>query len=270
MNKHNSDSLKNLISQSSLATQRSQLRKNTRVPPVSFRSLYKFINPTEKCYIVVGSITSFLLGAMLPLLYFFAGQIINEICPTTPHTTIGDKIKTGSLPFFYVLAPIFIFGFLSFGLWILVGERVSTHFRVHYLRAVLRQDVEWFESIDPAEIPTILNTQCELIKIGTGEKIGSILVSLGLTIANVVISFTVGWALTLVLMVFGPLILLSSYFVTKVTQQDFKEKMATYARAGGQAEQALTQLRTVAAFTREEQEIKDYNAKIKESLRSGR
>ena len=109
---------------------------------------------------VIGFISSFLLGLMLPLIFFFVGQVFNEISPTTPHITIGDKIKSASFPFFYLLAPIFFFGFVSFALWILVGERVGIHFRVKYLEAVLRQDVEWFESINPAEIPSILNTKC--------------------------------------------------------------------------------------------------------------
>ena len=99
----------------------------------------------------------------------------------------------------------------------LIGERVSIHFREKYLEAVLRQDVEWFEKRNPAEIPTILNTQCELIKKGTGEKIGSVLVAFGLMIGNGVMSFIVGWALALVLMVSAPLIIISSYIVTKIS-----------------------------------------------------
>ena len=66
---------------------------------------------------------------------------------------------------------------------------MGIHFRVKYLEAVLRQDVEWFESIDPAEIPSILNTHCELIKKGEGEKIASSVISLCLTIGNIIISF---------------------------------------------------------------------------------
>ena len=201
MSDHRGDSQKNLKTEGELESQ--QVRQSTRVPTTSFKSLYKFINKIEKCCIGVASTSSILMGGMLPLMIFFRGEILNEISPTTPHTTIGDRIKEGSFPFFYVLAPIFLFGSVSFGLWILIGERVSIHFRVNYLRAVLRQDVEWFETINIAQIPTILNTQCELIKKGTGEKIGSTLVSLGLIISNIVISFTVGWALTLILIVFG-------------------------------------------------------------------
>ena len=64
--------------------------------------------------------------------------------------TIGSDIKSVSLVFFYIAVPVFIFGFINFGLWTLVGERVSIHFREKYLEAVLKQDVEWYETTNPA------------------------------------------------------------------------------------------------------------------------
>lgn len=77
--------------------------------------------------------------------------------------------------------------------------------------------MEWFETTNPAEIPTILNTQCELIKKGTGEKIGSVLVSVGLTFGDLIMSFVVGWSLTLVLLLSAPLLILASIIVTKIS-----------------------------------------------------
>ena len=122
----------------------------------------------------------------------------------------------------------------------LIGERVSIHFREKYLEAVLRQDVEWFEKRNPAEIPTILNTQCELIKKGTGEKIGTVLLCLGLIIGNIIVSLIAGWLLTFIILVSAPLIIMASYIVTKISQRGMKDNLVSYARAGGQAEQALT------------------------------
>ena len=46
--------------------------------------------------------------------------------------------------------------------------------------------------------------------------------------------------------------------------------MQAYARAGGQAEETLSQLRTVAAFTGEEHEIEEYRAKMEDTLRLGK
>ena len=74
---------------------------------------------------------------------------------------IGDGIKSVAIIFFYLAAGLFLFGFLNFGLWMTVAERIGMHFRVRYLEAVLRQDVEWFDTSNPAEIPSNLNTQCE-------------------------------------------------------------------------------------------------------------
>lgn len=75
---------------------------------------------------------------MVPMLYLVFGSAVNEITPTTAPGIVGKEIQTVSFSFFYISGPIFLFGFINFGLWMLVGERVSIHFREKYLEAVLR------------------------------------------------------------------------------------------------------------------------------------
>ena len=101
------------------------------------------------------------MGVALPAFALLFGGVIDETSPGSTIEDVGDGIKGVALIFFYMAAGLFTFGFLSFGLWMMVAERIGMHFREKYLEAVLRQDVEWFDTNNPAEIPSNLNTQCE-------------------------------------------------------------------------------------------------------------
>ena len=66
------------------------------------------------------------------------------------------------------------------------------------------------------------------------------LLCLGLIIGNIIVSLIAGWLLTFIILVSAPLIIMASYIVTKISQRGMKDNLVSYARAGGQAEQALT------------------------------
>lgn len=140
----------------------------------------------------------------------------------------------------------------------MVAERIGMHFREKYLEAVLRQDVEWFDTSNPAEIPSTLNTQCDQIKKGTGEKVAGVVMSAGMFFSGLLVAFGVGWALALVLLGTAPLLVISTCVMTKLAQKGYMDNMMAYAKAGGRAEQAITNLKTVAAFNGEEYEKQEF------------
>ena len=135
---------------------------------VPLSKLYKFITPREKCYLAIGAVSSILMGFTLPAFNILFGGVIDEVTPGSTIQEVGRNIQDVAVIFFYLAAISLFFGFLSFGLWMMVAERIGMHFREKYLEAVLRQDVEWFDTNNPAEIPSTLNTQCEQVKKGTG------------------------------------------------------------------------------------------------------
>lgn len=237
---------------------------------VPLKKLYKFITPREKCYLVIGAIASVLMGIALPAFALLFGGVIDEVGPGSTIKQVGDGIKDVSLIFFYVAAALFIFGFLNFGLWMMVAERIGMHFREKYLEAVLRQDVQWFDTTNPAEIPSTLNTQCEQIKKGTGEKVAGVVMAAGMFISGILVAFGVGWALALVLLGTAPLLVISTCLATKLAEKGYMDNMIAYSKAGGRAEQAITNLKTVAAFNGEQYEKSQYEEDLRVTASFGK
>ena len=58
-------------------------------------------------------------------------------------------MKQTSYKMFYIGAGIFVASYLSFAFWMMTGERVAIQIRKAYFKAILRQDVEWFDTSNP-------------------------------------------------------------------------------------------------------------------------
>ena len=89
----------------------------------------------------IGSISAICTGIALPGFALLFGGVIDSVGPAASQTKIGNSIKDVSIFFFYVALALALLGFLNFGLWMMIGERVGLHLREKYLEAVLRQDV---------------------------------------------------------------------------------------------------------------------------------
>lgn len=42
--------------------------------------------------------------------------------------------------------------FIMFSTWIITGERQGVAFRKHYFAAILKQEIGWFDTINPNEL----------------------------------------------------------------------------------------------------------------------
>ena len=108
---------------------------------VPLRKLYKFITPKEKCFLTIGALASGIMGVTLPAFSILFGGVIDEVGPASTRAEVGDGIKSVAVIFFYVAIGIIFFGFLNFGLWMMVADRIGMHFREKYLEAVLRPTI---------------------------------------------------------------------------------------------------------------------------------
>ena len=103
-----------------------------------------------KCWIQAEQRT----GASLPLLTIFLGDTMNAFNNSGPDLppgltpsssgilkTVGDQ----SLNLLYVGIAGFVAGSLNMFCWMFVGERITNHIRVSYVRALLRQEVKFYD-----------------------------------------------------------------------------------------------------------------------------
>ena len=88
-----------------------------------------------------------------------------------------------------------------------------------------------------------------MVSKGTGEKVANIIMSMAMFFTGIIIALVIGWQMALALIATAPLLVGSTFVLTKLAQKGLKDNAVAYASAGGIAEQALQSVKTVASFT---------------------
>ncbi|KAL1914882.1 uncharacterized protein VTP21DRAFT_7798 [Calcarisporiella thermophila] len=82
-------------------------------------------------------------------------------------------------------------------------------------------------------------------------------------------AFAVSWQITLVLLTVVPFLAFAGYSITRIIISKTKEAQDAYSGAGAVMEQALSGIRTVAAFSLQSRFVKDYERKIDIAFKAG-
>ena len=130
----------------------------------------------------------------------------------------------------------------------ITASRTASTLRQAYIRALLRQDIEYFDTITPGAVATSISVNADMVQNGLGEKLGVVFQGLGMSVSAYVVAFTKQWKLTLVtastMTVVIPAVYVTIIFDGKLEAEILK----IYSKAGGLVEETLSSVRTVTAF----------------------
>ncbi|UJR37711.1 hypothetical protein I4U23_030406 [Adineta vaga] len=227
-------------------------RKFLRTPFV-FR-IFKY-NAPEWYWILLGSVSSLIFGAMQPLFALFFAQVYGLFA----EPDLDEQKRLTSL----YAGIIFLIG-LAGGLaqffesyaFAKSGEALTKRMRILTFSAMLRQEMGYFdmEANSVGALVTRLSSDASALKGLTGVRIGIIMQALSAVITALTIAFTSGWKLALIVLCFVPAMMLSGMLQGKKLGKadEAKDKGSFTEQAGQHATQAIEQIRTVVALHREQ------------------
>jgi ATP-binding cassette subfamily B (MDR/TAP) protein 1 len=106
----------------------------------------------------------------------------------------------------------------------IAGERQSKRCREEYLRSILRQEIEWFDLQNQAELPTRFSLDVAAYQLAIGEKVSTVIMTASMFFTGFGIAMAHGWILSLVILASLPVIVISWYlFITTSTSQNERE-----------------------------------------------
>ncbi|EFH44464.1 hypothetical protein ARALYDRAFT_355242 [Arabidopsis lyrata subsp. lyrata] len=258
---------------------------------VSFYKLFSFADRNDVVLMTVGTISAVANGLTQPLLTLLFGQLINAFGSSEIFQEVSKINEFESLTIYidlvfaihycflcyfyrgtniqiavkilYLAVYACVFSFLQVSCWIVTGERQSSRIRNLYLKTILRQDIEFFDTeTNTGEVIGRMSGDTILIQEAMGEKVGKFIQLISTFIGGFVVAFIRGWELTLVLMACIPLIVAVGATMALTMSKMVGNRQAAYGEAGNVVEQAVGAIRTVAAFTGEKQAIEKYNKKL--------
>lgn len=231
--------------------------------PVSARRLYSMVGP-DWLYGVVGTFCAFIAGAQMPL--FALGISHALVSYYMDWDTTKHEVKKISLLFCGgSVITVIVHGIehLCFGT---MGERLTLRVRERMFSAMLRNEIGWFDETDNTSsmLSSRLESDATLLRTIVVDRSTILLQNVGLVVASFIISFLLNWRITLVVLATYPLII-SGHISEKLFMQGYGGNLSkAYLKANMLAGEAVSNIRTVAAFCAEEKVLDLYARELVE------
>ncbi|KAI9311515.1 P-loop containing nucleoside triphosphate hydrolase protein [Dichotomocladium elegans] len=238
---------------------------------VAIYSLFRFATPYELFLIVVAAILSTIIGAVQPVNILIFGKFLSTFADvfTTPGASLLDAGYDIILIFVYLGIATLVASYTAQALWTLTGARQTRRIRQKYVHAILRQDMGWFDKAEEGSLTTRLATDTQTIQTGISEKFGQVITGVAAFVSSLVVAFTQGWRLALVILATLPLVVVAGASTIFLFSRYAVQSQDAYAEAGLIAEQVFSGIRTVYSFSLQERFKRLYAEKLVKARQVG-
>jgi ATP-binding cassette subfamily B (MDR/TAP) protein 1 len=185
-----------------------------------------------------GSLGGLVTGFSLPFFNILFGRILDNLNGSA--SSFSKNINFLCIVFCIVAAANLLSGWMQEALWTRAGARMTQKFRENYVRAILAQEIGWFDTVGANELSTkvaeltgkvegvnaitfsLSKLFCNNVPMcyvdGIGRKLGELWQFAAQIVFGYAIAFYFNWKLTLVLFASFPLIAGSgAYMINAVT-----------------------------------------------------
>ncbi|KAG2383942.1 hypothetical protein LR48_Vigan393s000100 [Vigna angularis] len=239
----------------------------------SIRSIFMHADGLDMFLMIFGLIGAIGDGLGTPLVLFITSKIMNNIGNFSGgiDSTFLDSINKNALVLLYLACGSFVACFLEGYCWTRTGERQAARMRVRYLKAVLRQEVAYFDLhvSSTSEVITSVSNDSLVIQDVLSEKVPNFLMNASMFVASYIVGFALLWRLTLVGFPFVVLLVIPGFMYGRTLMGLASKMREEYDKAGTVAEQAISSIRTVYSFVGESKTIDAFSDALQGSVKLG-
>ncbi|CAI2166259.1 12008_t:CDS:10 [Funneliformis geosporum] len=221
----------------------------------------------------IGIVFSGIAGATIPATTIIFGKMIDYFAEyqtgKIEKSFFINEVNRNALFFVYFAIIVFFATYIYMAAWVYTGERLTRQIRERYLRAVLRQNIAYFDKLGAGEVTTRITSDTHLIQDGISEKVSIAFSYVAQFVSAFVIAFTKSWKMTLVICVVIPLLSITTAILNKFTAKYMKRSLGYYSKSGTIAEEAISTIRTAVAFGIQSKLSKLYDSNLTLAKKEG-
>ncbi|XP_061811654.1 ATP-dependent translocase ABCB1-like isoform X1 [Nerophis lumbriciformis] len=257
--------------------------KKEKLPMVGPFELFRFAEGIDLVLLFFGTLMSVTHGVVLPMMLIVFGEMTDNLVNdaavnlmntshpnfTMPNSTLQADMTNFAIYYSILGALVLVAAYMQVAFFTVSAGRQVKRIRKHFFHSIMRQDISWFDVSETGELNTRLTDDVYKIQEGIGDKVGMLLQSFATFITSVIIGLVKGWKLTLVLLSISPLLGLTAALFSTVLVSFTSKEQAAYAKAGSVAEEVLSSIRTVFAFSGQQKEIARYHKNLEDAKTVG-
>ncbi|KDP36900.1 hypothetical protein JCGZ_08191 [Jatropha curcas] len=210
------------------------------------------LNAPEWPYALLGSVGAILGGMEAPLFALLISHVLTAFY-SPDVSEMKHEIRRVAFIFVglaVVTIPIYL---LQHYFYTLMGERLTARVRLSMFTAILSNEIGWFDldENNTGSLTSTLAADATLVRSALADRLSTIVQNVALTATACVIAFTLSWRIAAVVVASFPL-LIGASIAELLFLKGFGGDYQAYSKATSLAREALTNIRTVAAFGAEE------------------
>ncbi|CAN8266078.1 unnamed protein product [Cochlearia groenlandica] len=238
----------------------------------SIRSIFMHADGVDWLLMGLGFIGAVGDGFTTPLVLLITSKLMNNLGGSSFNNDIFmQSISKNAVALLYVACGSWVVCFLEGYCWTRTGERQTTRMREKYLRAVLRQDVGYFDLhvTSTSDVITSVSSDSFVIQDVLSEKLPNFLMSASTFVGSYIVGFILLWRLAIVGLPFIVLLVIPGLMYGRALMSISRKIREEYNEAGFVAEQAISSVRTVYAFSGEKKTISKFSTALQGSVKLG-
>ncbi|WEW57796.1 multidrug-resistance transporter mdr5 [Emydomyces testavorans] len=218
----------------------------------AYLKLWKWCSPIDIVLRLCGFFAAIASGTALPLMTIVFGAFVDEFNDygkglSTPER-LRKAISKNALYFVYLFVGKFVAVYIHTTCFTITAVRGVRRLRLEYIKAILRQDMAYFDTYTPGSVATRISNNANLIQTGLSEKVGTAAQGLSMLITSFIVAFARSWRLTLPVAVAIPTTVTIVGITVALDTKLEAKILDIYSKAGGLVEETLGSIRVVVAF----------------------
>lgn len=227
------------------------------------------LNRPEAKILVLGLCCSILAGGGTPTHVVFLAKNVEALArPPSQYSELRSDVNFWSVLYLALgLGLLLIQGTQGFALGF-CSERLLRRARSTAFQSILKQKMTFFDQKDNStgSLVSFISMQTVNLVGLSGSTLGTILTGATTMIAAICVSVAFGWKLGLVCVAMAPVLIACGFLRFYLLSRYESQSKILYERSAGYACEAVTDVRTVAALTREREICTEYGHQVHEII----
>jgi ATP-binding cassette subfamily B (MDR/TAP) protein 1 len=232
---------------------------------VPIMKLFSKATPNEVALMTLGAICASLTGLSTPVFMYSFGNALDGF----DSFDITGTVNEFCLQFLVLGAISFVCGTLQVVTWSWCGEQQSLLLKAEYVKALLRQDMAFYDENSAASMPTRVTRSMAKIQDGIGRKFADLIMNGVGALGGIVVAFILDPVLAAIMLACIPLITLSVAVTSSVVSTATADGLKHYSSAGAIATEVIAGIRTVASLCSEPFEVDRYSRSLVKAEAAG-